>query len=199
MSSDQHFVSRRGIFGLLGTAVLVGTGVALVVRDANSQEAPGQPAAGGTPGGEPHAPDGKAQDPHVIDPSLDEGPEPGELTSQMAARVADAIDAAASEGVELTVNSGWRSAAYQEGLFLDAIAEHGSEDAARQWVLPPDESMHVRGLAVDVGPPDAAAWLAAHGWRFGLCQRYENEPWHFEPITAPGGECPSLQPDSASA
>lgn len=90
----------------------------------------------------------------------------------------------------------WPDAAYQEELFLDAVVEHGSEKAARQWVLPSDESMHVRGLAVDVGPPEAAAWLTANGWQFGLCQRYENEPWHFEPITAPGGECAVLQPNS---
>ncbi|NED95334.1 M15 family metallopeptidase [Phytoactinopolyspora alkaliphila] len=114
----------------------------------------------------------------------------------MAERVDQAIRAAAEAGLSLTVTSGWRSHDYQQGLFDEAVHRHGSAEVARQWVLPPDESMHVRGLAVDVGPEDAAAWLAEHGWRFGLCQRYANEPWHFEPTTAPGGACPDLEADA---
>jgi hypothetical protein len=38
----------------------------------------------------------------------------------------------------------------------------------------------VSGNAVDIGPLDATAWLAEHGVRYGLCQIYRNEPWHFE-------------------
>ncbi|NDL58063.1 peptidase M15 [Phytoactinopolyspora sp. XMNu-373] len=112
----------------------------------------------------------------------------------MAARVDEAVHAAAEQGIELVVTSGWRSYGRQEQLFWEAVDKHGSEEAAGRWVLPPDESMHVRGLAVDVGPPEAAAWLAENGWRFGLCRRYDNEPWHFEPTTSPGGTCPGTQP-----
>jgi D-alanyl-D-alanine dipeptidase len=35
--------------------------------------------------------------------------------------------------------------------------------------------------------------LEANGYRFGLCRRYENEWWHFEPLVAPGTQCPALE------
>jgi hypothetical protein len=38
----------------------------------------------------------------------------------------------------------------------------------------------VSGDAVDIGPSDAAAWLSKHGAGYGLCQIYDNEPWHYE-------------------
>ena len=98
-------------------------------------------------------------------------------------------------GVELHVTSGWRSRAEQQQLFEAAVATYGSAAKARRWVLPPGESEHVRGGAVDVGPPAAAAWLEQHGVRYGLCRRYANEPWHFELLApAKGQPCPALQP-----
>jgi hypothetical protein len=42
-----------------------------------------------------------------------------------------------------------------------------------------------------------ASWLEANGATFGLCRVYENEWWHFEPLTAPGGICPPLLPDAS--
>lgn len=36
------------------------------------------------------------------------------------------------------------------------------------------------GDAVDIGPSDAAAWLSRQGGRYGLCQIYGSEPWHYE-------------------
>jgi hypothetical protein len=87
---------------------------------------------------------------------------------------------AASEGIELVVDSGWRSGEYQEHLLREAVAKHGSEQEAARWVAPPDRSAHVSGHAVDIGPPAAAGWLSEHGATYGLCQVYDNEPWHFE-------------------
>jgi D-alanyl-D-alanine carboxypeptidase len=87
---------------------------------------------------------------------------------------------AAVEGIELIVNSGWRSPPYQERLLEEAVATYGSRAAAARWVAPPETSAHVSGDAVDIGPAVAAAWLARHGATFGLCRVYENEPWHFE-------------------
>ena len=29
-------------------------------------------------------------------------------------------------------------------------------------------------------PVDATAWLSEHGAEYGLCQIYNNEPWHYE-------------------
>ena len=106
-----------------------------------------------------------------------------------------AIDAAA-DGVELFVDSGWRSRAYQERLFHQAVAEYGSEEEAARWVATPNTSAHVSGSAVDVGPHDATAWLSEHGAEYGLCQIYGNEPWHYElrPEAVAHG-CPPMYAD----
>jgi hypothetical protein len=91
-----------------------------------------------------------------------------------------AATAAAGDGVELHVNSGWRSQDYQEQLLREAVSDYGSEEEAARWVATADTSLHVSGNAVDIGPPDAAAWLSDHGDEHGLCQIYGNEPWHYE-------------------
>ncbi|MCC3765857.1 M15 family metallopeptidase [Glycomyces sp. TRM65418] len=87
---------------------------------------------------------------------------------------------AAAHGVAFTVNSGWRSPEYQRQLRREAVARYGSEAAAARWVSTPETSAHVAGDAVDIGPPEAAAWLSEHGAAYGLCRIYRNEPWHFE-------------------
>jgi hypothetical protein len=87
---------------------------------------------------------------------------------------------AAVDGIEFDVRSGWRSAAYQEQLFRDAVAEYGSPSAAARWVATPNTSAHVSGDAVDIGPPKTTAWLSEHGAAYGLCPVYGNEPWHYE-------------------
>lgn len=105
-----------------------------------------------------------------------------------------AIAAATADGVDLRVTSGWRSARQQQQLFDAAVATYGSAERAHHWVLPPAESAHVRGLAVDVGPSAGARWLERHGVHFGLCRRYGNESWHFERLApARGARCPALQ------
>jgi hypothetical protein len=87
---------------------------------------------------------------------------------------------AADAGVEFHVDSGWRSAAYQERLLREAISKYGSQAEAARWVATPNTSPHVSGDAVDIGPSGAAAWLSEHGAEYGLCQIYSNEPWHYE-------------------
>jgi hypothetical protein len=91
-----------------------------------------------------------------------------------------AATAAANDGVELFVDSGWRSPEYQEQLLDEAVSEYGSEEEAARWVATPDRSAHVSGDAVDIGPSEAAAWLSERGAEYGLCQIYANEPWHYE-------------------
>jgi D-alanyl-D-alanine carboxypeptidase len=87
---------------------------------------------------------------------------------------------AAYDGVEFFVDSGWRSAEYQRRLLQQAILKYGSEGEAARWVATPNTSAHVSGEAVDIGRSDAAAWLSGHGAKYGLCQIYSNEPWHYE-------------------
>ncbi|WP_020662133.1 M15 family metallopeptidase [Amycolatopsis benzoatilytica] len=92
----------------------------------------------------------------------------------------EAAKDAVADGVEFRVNSGWRSPAYQNHLRRKAIAKYGSEEEAARWVATADKSAHVRGQAIDLGPAAAQAWLSRHGARYGLCQIYRNEPWHYE-------------------
>lgn len=103
---------------------------------------------------------------------------------------------AAGEGVTLFVDSGWRSAAYQERLLREAVTEYGSEQEAARWVATPKSSAHVSGEAVDIGPSDATDWLSEHGAAYGLCRVYRNEPWHYElrPAAIDHG-CPSMYAD----
>jgi D-alanyl-D-alanine carboxypeptidase len=103
---------------------------------------------------------------------------------------------AADDGVEFLVESGWRSPAYQEHLFQEAVLEYGSEEEAARWVATPETSAHVSRDAVDIGPSDAAAWLSEHGAQYGLCQIYDNEPWHYElRPEAMADSCPSTYSD----
>ncbi|MGW6012391.1 M15 family metallopeptidase [Streptomyces sp. NPDC055210] len=104
-----------------------------------------------------------------------------------------AATAAAADGVEFYVNSGWRSPRYQNRLLREAVAAHGSADEAARWVATAATSPHVSGDAVDIGHSDAAKWLSAHGADHGLCQIYRNEPWHFELRPhAIGRRCPPM-------
>lgn len=98
------------------------------------------------------------------------------LLSALRSAARDASD----HGVEIYVNSGWRSAKYQKQLFEQAVSKFGSEAKASPWVAPPGTSVHEAGGAVDLGPDDAAAWLSEHGAAYGLCQIYANESWHYE-------------------
>ena len=106
-----------------------------------------------------------------------------------------ATDAAAG-GVELVVNSGWRSPEYEDQLRREAIAKYGSVAEAARWVATGTTSAHVSGDAVDLGPAGATSWLSAHGAAYGLCQIYGNEPWHYElrPEAIADG-CPPMYSD----
>jgi len=108
----------------------------------------------------------------------------------------EAATDAARDGVEFNVNSGWRSPEYQRRLLREAVAKYGSEAEASRWVATPDTSPHVSGNAVDIGRSDATAWLSEHGARYGLCQIYRNEPWHYElrPEAIEWG-CPAMYAD----
>jgi hypothetical protein len=110
----------------------------------------------------------------------DEIPGVANLDPALLGALRQAATDAATDGVEFFVDSGWRSAEYQEQLLHDAVSKYGSEQEAARWVATPNTSAHVSGDAVDIGPFDAAAWLSEHGAEYGLCEIYRNEPWHYE-------------------
>jgi D-alanyl-D-alanine carboxypeptidase len=96
------------------------------------------------------------------------------------------------------LNSGWRSRGFQLRLFEDGVRTYGSAEAAREFVATPEESRHVTGQAVDVGPPEAAAWMSRNGARFGLCQVFANELWHYELVADADGRCPPMRANAAA-
>jgi D-alanyl-D-alanine carboxypeptidase len=110
----------------------------------------------------------------------DEIPGVANLDPALLGALRRAATAAADDGVVFYVNSGWRSPQYQEQLLLEAVEKYGSKTKAARWVGTPNTSAHVSGDAVDIGPLRATAWLAKHGAKYGLCQIYRNEPWHYE-------------------
>ncbi|WP_280314566.1 M15 family metallopeptidase [Nocardia wallacei] len=120
---------------------------------------------------------GSSQGTTVFD---DDDPAVANLDADLLAALREAATDAADDGVTLVVISGWRSAEDQRQLLREALAKYGSEEEAARWVAAPDKSAHVSGEAVDIGPTEAAAWLASHGAGYGLCQVYANEPWHYE-------------------
>jgi D-alanyl-D-alanine carboxypeptidase len=125
---------------------------------------------------------------------------PSGLHAGLVAAFEAAVVGARRVGHRLTLTSGFRTAAQQEALLAEAIAERGAREAYR-WVFPADRSMHVRGLAVDVGDKGAAAWLDGHGAAFGLCRTLDWEWWHFEwrREWQAGATCPRPVDDPADA
>jgi D-alanyl-D-alanine carboxypeptidase len=174
------------------TALLVGVPVVVVALGLAAV------ALGATGGpGSPAAASGADVPPSAAQGGVAAPPATG-LDPELERRFVQAAEAASAEGVELTLTSGWRSAEEQAGLVEAAVARYGSDEEARRWVLPPERSAHVAGLAIDVGPTEGALWLEQHGADHGLCRVYANELWHFEPVVEPGGTCPALLPDSTS-
>ena len=226
MSSNQQPPTRTRptrltILAVLGLLAAVAVGVVVVpddhapddlVRgDASAPAYPGLPPASATPPRISMLPAGHSgRAPRTQPTSLaDQGATHGGVTvfDDQSAAVANldpallgalrkAAKDADDEGVEFVVNSGWRSAAYQEQLLQEAVAEYGSEQEAALWVATPKTSAHVSGDAVDLGPSRATSWLSHHGAAYGLCQIYRNEPWHFElrPGAATHG-CPARYAD----
>ena len=126
----------------------------------------------------------------------DEIPGVANLDPALLGALRQAATDAAEDGVELLVDSGWRSPEYQNQLLREAVSEYGSEQEAARWVATAETSAHVSGAAVDIGPFDAAAWLSERGAKYGLCQIYSNEPWHYElrPEAVDHG-CPPMYAD----
>lgn len=125
-------------------------------------------------------------------------PVPGTTNMQgpAAAAVEAAFAAARRAGEQPGIRSAWRSAEWQQVLFDRALAQYGSRAEATKWVLPPEESAHVKGYAVDVSPLPAARWLETHGAAYGLCRTYDNEWWHFEYLATTS--CPPRRPAAGS-
>ncbi len=111
------------------------------------------------------------------------------------------LDAAASDGVEITVLSSYREFDYQKILFDKYVNDMGYQAAASLSAIP-GTSEHQTGLAVDFGAADGKCtlescysstregkWLKDNAHKYGFVLRYqlgkksitgyEFEPWHY--------------------
>jgi zinc D-Ala-D-Ala carboxypeptidase len=148
------------------------------------------PGAADTVGG--WLPDGRTLSPFDIS-----NPIVGWLDPALLNAIQNASKKAETAGIDIRINSGWRSRGFQQRLFDDGVRTYGSVEAAREFVASPDASKHVQGKAVDITPVEADRWLIANGPQFGLCQIYANELWHFELAVDSQGRCPPLKPNAA--
>ncbi|MDR7189872.1 hypothetical protein J2Y46_002698 [Microbacterium sp. BE35] len=176
-------VLGRVLVSLLIAALAI-VGVA-VYRSASATVPTGGAVDGASQADPPPAPDGAVTLDDGLLPSgataFDEGyPGIAGLSHDLREALQRASRDAAHDDVAVRVNSGWRSAEYQDRLLQEAVSQYGSAEEAARWVASSATSAHVAGDAVDVGSYDAVDWLTAHGAGYGLCQTYGNESWHFE-------------------
>jgi len=103
--------------------------------------------------------------------------------------------AAALDGVELLVDSGYRSPEYQIRIYQRKMAEGDDFYEIARGVAPPGYSEHMLGTVVDLVPSKwtfsetpADRWLRENGARFSFVQSYPQksdrgftwEPWHWK-------------------
>ncbi|GCE02275.1 D-alanyl-D-alanine carboxypeptidase family protein [Embleya hyalina] len=184
------------VWGLAGVLVLGGAGIGatLFLRDDGKNDR-ADTAVGAEPAPTPTASTAPAAGkPPAND--VDSPKNPKALTPAAYAAWKRIDQAMAAEGIKLKLNSGKRGWRHQQKLLDDKIAEVGSREAALHWVLPPEKSMHVQGVAVDIYPADAQAWLQAKGSEYGWCRLYDNEVWHFEYNASYTRGCPPRLPSA---
>ncbi|MFG3258634.1 D-alanyl-D-alanine carboxypeptidase family protein [Streptomyces sp. NPDC048172] len=192
-------IHRRFLVGLIAVFAAIAALLSYQARNSSSSSPPSfsSPPGSSSPPGAKDEADGAVPDGTTV---LDEGvPAVDRLRPELREALRRAARAARDAGGDVlafSVNSGWRSAEYQDRLLREAVSKYGSEAEAARWVATAKTSPHVSGQAVDIGSSNATAWLSEHGDEYGLCQVYRNEPWHYElrPEAAEDG-CPHMYAD----
>jgi hypothetical protein len=122
----------------------------------------------------------------------------GDLGIYVTPETRDALVAMASaareQGVQLAVDSGFRSFGFQKRILQGLLAEGRPFLNAVRWTAPPGYSEHMTGRVVDVVPSDATfkdtpayRWLRRHAAAFCFTETYplgnaggfDWEPWHW--------------------
>jgi len=175
-------VGRTTVGLVVVTAAIIGT---LVGQSAPSSAHVFSDVLRGDHGSETTRPDSAGTEadgavPDGVTVFADEYPGVANLDPELLQALREAATDAADDGIEFTVNSGWRSPQYQNQLLREAVSKYGSAAEAARWVSTAETSAHVSGEAVDIAHVAARAWLSEHGAEYGLCQIYRNEPWHYE-------------------
>ena len=105
--------------------------------------------------------------------------EPTGMRADAAAAWLAVRAAGEAQGLTMCLADGKRSRAQQQATYDDYVKQFG-QAMADQYVLSPEKSAHVQGVAIDVQPYAAYTWLQGTNGSFGFCRRYDNEAWHFE-------------------
>ncbi|UFU05352.1 M15 family metallopeptidase [Ruania halotolerans] len=194
--STPRRTSRIAVVGLAAIVAVIGFIGHQVLQSPSSPAPSPLEILRGEQRGAPGEADGVIPDGVTVSVFDDQVPAVANLDPDLLDAVRRAASDAAESGVEFHVNSGWRSAHFQQQLLQDAVSDYGSEEEAARWVATAQTSAHVSGDAIDIGPVDATSWLAQHGARYGLCQIYGNESWHYELRSAAIEQgCPEMYPD----
>lgn len=100
---------------------------------------------------------------------------------QTAAAFIEMRAAAAERGIDLWIQSGFRTRDQQAVLYRAWKKGRGNK-AAR-----PGHSNHQSGRALDIAvwSPGALAWLHSNAARFGFKRTVPSEPWHWEYVNTP--------------
>ena len=101
----------------------------------------------------------------------------GELHPELKDAVQELVEAS---GGAVRLNSGFRSLVEQEVLWQQALAKYGDPEIADDWVARPGDSLHGRGLAVDLGGDVELAARLVGQLGLPLWRPMYWEPWHFE-------------------
>jgi len=137
----------------------------------------------------------------AVETRTDKSNDERSVRSDIETPLINMFTAAASEGYQLVIGSGYRSANLQSTYFY-SLANSVGETVANQSIARPGESEHQTGLAIDVTTvsrncylADCFAdtydgqWLANNSYKYGFILRYPKgkegitgyiyEPWHF--------------------
>lgn len=97
----------------------------------------------------------------------------GKIDSSIAPSFDAMVAAAKKDGIDLQIESGWRSRAEQEVLYQKYL--NGTGNLAAK----PGTSNHESGQAIDFkNTPGAFDWLKKNAEKFGF-QNLPGEPWHY--------------------
>jgi LAS superfamily LD-carboxypeptidase LdcB len=105
--------------------------------------------------------------------------EPVGMRADAAAAWLAARAAGEAQGLTMCLADGKRSRTQQQQTYDDYVRRYG-QAMADQYVLSPEKSAHVLGMAIDVQPYQAYTWLEGTNGALNFCRVYDNEAWHFE-------------------
>ncbi len=107
-----------------------------------------------------------------------------QMRAEAAKHLNEMFDAAAEDGYDIRLRTGYRSYDYQRSLFDSYAENHGVEEANRYSALP-GESEHQTGWCCDLGlegvalsgftDTEEARWVVDHAHEYGFILRYPEE------------------------